>query len=405
MARLAPVNLPHTRRAVRTSRHDVGERPFIVIWEATRACPLACRHCRATAVPDRHPDELNTAEVLELLSDLVEFGRPPPLFVITGGDPFQRPDLFDIVRYGAGFGLPVAVSPSATPTLSAANLAALRDAGARAISLSLDGSTADIHDGFRGVDGVYGWTLEAWQAARQLGLKVQINTSVTGHNVDDLADIASVVGRFGTMLWSLFILVPTGRGSELPSLSPAVVEDVLNFAYDVSTMVPTKTTEAHHFRRVTIQRRILEAHESDHVAVLGLGHHYQRLCERVDQLGLTAMAQRVRRPPLDVNAGRGFAFVSHVGDVHPSGFLPLAAGNIRQRRLTEIYRTSELFTRLRDPKALTGRCGRCEFLAICGGSRSRAFAISGDPYGEEPWCSYQPGSFPLQKKLQDALAG
>ncbi|HEX6197135.1 MAG TPA: TIGR04053 family radical SAM/SPASM domain-containing protein [Jiangellaceae bacterium] len=384
---------------VRVPRHAVGERPFIVIWEATRACPLACRHCRAVAVPDRHPDELSTDEAQDLLGQVADFGRPPPLFVITGGDPFQRPDLCRLVRHGTELGVPVAVAPSGTPTLTAAALEAVYEAGAKAVSLSLDGSTAATHDEFRGVEGVYGWTLDAWRTARRLGLRVQVNTTVTGHNLDDLADIGAVVREQGAMLWSLFLLVPTGRGRLLPALTPHDVEDVLNFGYDIGAVLATKTTEAHHFRRVVIQRRILEEHDVDHESLLGLGPQYRRLRARLHTLGLDAGDRRARRPPLDINAGRGFAFVSHTGDVHPSGFLPLAAGNVRQEPLVDIYRAAPLFTGLRDTDSLTGRCGECEFRTVCGGSRSRAFAVTGDPHAEDPWCSYRPGSFPFQDDL------
>jgi radical SAM protein len=382
---------------IRTYRHDVADRPFIVIWEMTQACPLACVHCRAEAQPGRHPGELTTDEARDLMVQVAEFGSPPPIFVLTGGDPFQRPDLFDLVRHGTRLGLPVAVSPSGTPTLTAGRLAELRDAGARAISLSLDGSTANVHDRFRGVPGVFGWTLEAWQAARELGLKVQINTTVTGHNLADLADIAALVSRLGAVSWSAFLLVPTGRGALLPALTARQAEDVLNFVYDAGEFVPARTTEAHHFRRVVIQREILARRGADHVAVLGLGQLYLQLRQRLGDLSLPR--RKARRPPANVNAGQGFVFISHLGTVHPSGFLPLAAGSVRAGRLADIYRTSPLFTGLREHGKLTGRCGACEFARVCGGSRSRAFALSGDPYAEDPWCSYQPGTFPYPADL------
>lgn len=385
---------------IRTYRHDPGTRPFIVIWEMTQACPLACVHCRAEARPDRHPGELTTAEARDLMDQVAEFGSPPPVFVLTGGDPFQRPDLLDLVRYGTRIGLPVAVSPSGTPTLTAGRLAELGAAGARAISLSVDGSTAETHDRFRGVPGVFGWTLDAWQAAGELGLKVQINTSVTGHNLTDLADIAALVRRLGAVSWSAFLLVPTGRGALLPALTARQAEDVLNFLYDAGEFVPARTTEAHHFRRVVVQRDILRSRGADHVAVLGLGELYLRLRQRLDDLNLDR--RNARRPPANVNAGQGFVFVSHLGSVHPSGFLPVAAGNVRAGRLAAIYRTSPLFTGLRDHGKLAGRCGACEFAAVCGGSRSRAFALTGDPYAEDPWCSYQPGTFPYPVDLAAA---
>ncbi|HEX9032153.1 MAG TPA: TIGR04053 family radical SAM/SPASM domain-containing protein [Streptosporangiaceae bacterium] len=382
---------------VRTYRHDVADRPFIVIWEATQACPLACRHCRAEARPGRHPGELSTVQAHDLMAQVAAFGDPPPIFVITGGDPFQRPDLFDLVRHGTALGLPVAVSPSGTPTLTHASLAKLREAGARAISLSLDGSTAGSHDRFRATPGVYGWTLDAWRAARDLGLKVQINTTVTGHNLTDLPDIVGIVAGLGAVSWSAFLLVPTGRGRLLPGLSAEQVEDVLNFVYDAGEFVPARTTEAHHFRRVAIQRDILARRDADHVGALGLGPLYRTLRDRLAGLGLPS--RRSRRAPMDVNAARGFVFVSHLGVVHPSGFLPIAAGDVRTQRLEDIYRASPLFAGLRDPGRLAGRCGACEFRAVCGGSRSRAFAVTGDPYAEDPWCAYQPGSFPYRQDL------
>ena len=382
---------------IRTYPHDVSQRPFVVIWEVTQACALACLHCRASARPDRNPGELTGAEARDLMAQVAEFGSPPPVFVLTGGDPFQRPDLLDLVRHGTGLGLPVAVSPSGTPTLTAARLAGLHQAGTRAISLSLDGSTAAIHDRFRGVPGVFAWTLGAWQAARELGLKVQINTTVTGHNLTDLADIAGLVHRLGAVSWSAFLLVPTGRGALLPGLTARQAEDVLNFVYDAGEFVPARTTEAHHFRRIVIQREILRSRGADHVAVLGLSELYLRLQQRLGDLGLAR--RKARRPPANVNAGQGFVFISHLGTVHPSGFLPLAAGSVRTGRLADIYRASPLFTGMRDHGKLTGRCGACEFAPVCGGSRSRAFALTGDPYAEDPWCAYQPGTFPYPVDL------
>ncbi|WP_327318797.1 TIGR04053 family radical SAM/SPASM domain-containing protein [Streptomyces sp. NBC_01235] len=391
--------------AIRRQRHDAADRPFIVIWESTRACPLACRHCRAEAVPDRDPRELDTAAAKDLLDQVAAFGQPAPLFVITGGDPFQRPDLTELIAYGREIGVRVAVSPSGTPTLTEERLRAVHAAGATGLSLSLDGSTAELHDDFRGVPGVFRWTLDAWDTARALGMKVQINTTVARHNLHDLPDIVRLVAEHGAMLWSAFFLVPTGRGRSLGALTPGEVEDVLNFVYDVGLTVPAKTTEAHHFRRVALQRQILAARGDDHVAVLGLGRLYQELTDRAAELGLDTTTRRVRRPPLDVNAGRGFVFVSHTGTVHPSGFLPLSAGSVRKTPLTSIYRTSPLFTGLRAADMLGGRCGACEFRRVCGGSRSRAYGVTGDPYAEEPWCGYVPGSFPHQRELAALLPG
>ncbi len=390
-----------TAPAIRAPRYDTADRPFIVIWEATRACPLACLHCRAEAIARRDPRELSTAEATDLLA-VDTFGTPCPLFVITGGDPFQRPDLMELVERFAARGIPVAVSPSGTPTLTADNLRRLYDAGAHAISLSLDGSTARIHDTFRGVDGVYDQTLDAWRTAREIGLKVQVNTTVTGHNLTDLPQLVRLVHQYGAIVWSAFLLVPTGRGRQLAQLDPTDVEDVLNFVYDAGEYISAKTTEAHHYRRVTLQRLALEQQGEDAVAVLGLGSRYRTLRTELDSLALPP--RRARRPPMQINAGSGFVFVSHTGEVYPSGFLPFAAGNVRERPLTELYRQSPLFQAMREPDALKGRCGRCEFRRVCGGSHSRAYGMTGDLLAEEPWCSYQPGSFPYQDELAALLA-
>ncbi|MBX7467459.1 TIGR04053 family radical SAM/SPASM domain-containing protein [Streptomyces sp. MAG02] len=386
------------RTLVRKPRHAVTERPFIVIWEATRACPLACLHCRAEAQPDRDPGELDGVDARRLMDQIAAFGKPSPLFVITGGDPFQRADLNDLVAYGTSLGLRVAVSPSGTPTLSRANLTAVRDAGAVALSLSLDGSTAERHDAFRGVDGVFDWTLDGWRTARELGLKVQINTTVTRAALSDLADIAALVRREGAMLWSGFILVPTGRGAGLDALTPDEIEDVLHFLYDCGSMIATKTTEGHHFRRVALQRAILARHGE----LPELGPLHRELTRRARELGFFEGAGRpVRRPPMDVSSGRGFVFVSHTGEVHPSGFLPVSAGNVKHHPLADIYRGSALFATLRDPALLRGKCGRCEFNTVCGGSRSRAYGLTGDVLAADPWCAYEPGSFPHRDDLRE----
>ncbi|MFJ6794519.1 TIGR04053 family radical SAM/SPASM domain-containing protein [Streptomyces sp. NPDC091268] len=395
MTRCAPT-------VVRRPRHATAERPFLVVWEATRACPLACLHCRAQAHTARHPDELDGAGARRVMDQVAAFGRPRPLFVITGGDPFQRPDLTDLIAYGTSLGLRVAVSPSGTPALTRENLAAVRAAGAVAVSLSLDGSTAERHDVFRGLPGVYDRTLDGWRAARELGLAVQVNTTVTRSSLEDLADIAALVKREGAVLWSGFVLVPTGRGEGLESLTAGEVEDVLHFLYDCGAVMATKTTEGHHFRRVALQRTILDARGERPV----LGALYERLSARAREAGLFEGERRaVRRPPMDISSGRGFVFVSHTGEVHPSGFLPVSAGNVKNHPLSDIYRGSALFTKLRDPSLLRGTCGACEFKTVCGGSRSRAYGFTRDVLAADPYCAYEPGSFPYRSELAALVEG
>jgi radical SAM protein len=349
-------------RPVRSLHLDVHDRPFLVIWEVTRACELACRHCRADAIRQRHPLELTTDEGRQLIDDLAALGPPRPILVLTGGDPFERDDLTQLVAHAASAGLTVALSPSVTPSLTRERLADLRAAGASAVSLSLDGATAATHDGFRGVGGVFDATLEAAATVKELGFRLQINTTVTAGNAHELPAILDHVEALEAGLWSVFFLVPTGRGEGLVPLAAEEVERVLHWLADVADRVPVKTTEAPHFRRVLLQR-----------PAAGAGGPRGRT-----------------RPPLDVNAGRGFVFVDHLGTVYPSGFLPVGVGNVRATPLTEIYRTAPLLRSLRDPDAFTGRCGVCEFRNVCGGSRSHAYAVSGDPLGDDPTCVHLP---------------
>jgi len=396
-----------TKKLIRQPAQDVNQRPFMVIWETTMACDLACRHCRAEAIASKDPKRLTTAEGKMLLDQIKTFGKPTPIVVLTGGDPFKRADIFELTDYGTEIGLPMAVSPSATPLLTRDNLQRLRDAGAKAISLSLDGSTAASHDAFRGVDGSFQMTLDGWQAAQDIGLKVQINTTVTRYNLDDLPAILKRVREQGVMTWSVFFLVPTGRGLLTDEITPGEYEDVMNWLYDASRYIRVKTTEGHHYKRIVVQRSIMDAHGDDPVSVLGLGKTYARLCEQLDRYAgeslLPLDAAPVRRTPMNINAGNGFVFVSRRGDVFPSGFMPLSAGNIRQQSLVDIYRDAPLFRDLREPDTLQGRCGACEFKTICGGSRSRAYSMTGNPNAEEPFCTYEPGSFAYPSELQHHL--
>jgi radical SAM protein len=379
------VSEPKTIAPVRRLRHDPAQQPFIVIWEVTRACQLACLHCRADAIRSRDPFELSTAEGEQLLADLATLGPPRPIVVLTGGDPVERADLADLVAHGTSLGLSIALSPSVTPRLTSSVLAELQAAGAKAVSLSLDGATARSHDGFRGVDGVFEATLAAIAAVRELGLRLQINTTITRDNVLELPAILGAVIEAGASLWSTFFLVPTGRGKRLQPLTADEEEDVLHWLYDVSPRMAIKTTEAPQYRRIVIQRSGSTGHSPSGGALAArLRHDTAALLEG------TAGARRPRRPPIDVNSGRGFAFIDHRGIVYPSGFLPVAVGSVRAQPFPVIYRDALLFRALRNPDMLGGKCGRCAFREICGGSRSRAFAHTGDPLAEDPSCLYQP---------------
>ena len=378
--------IPREIPEVRHPRHDVAERPFIIIWEVTRACDLACRHCRADAIPHRNPLELTTPEARALIDEIAGFGKPSPIFVLTGGDPMKRNDIAKLVEYGTSKGVHMALSPSATPLVTRERLVELHDLGLKAISLSIDGSTPEIHDHFRGFSGVFDRTIKLWEIAREIGLRVQINTTVTRHNVEDLAAVAQHLRGHSAALWSVFFLVPVGRGSVLEPITAQESEDVMNFLYDVGTVLPVKTTEGHHFKRIVLRRGELARRRGpDTLPEAGPLYHRLRAA-----LGEWTPGPRERRSPMDVNAGRGFVFISHKGEICPSGFMPMSAGNVRTDSLRKVYQESDLFVGLRDPSRLKGRCGRCEFAAVCGGSRSRAYAVTGDPYAEDPLCAYEP---------------
>jgi MoaA/NifB/PqqE/SkfB family radical SAM enzyme len=281
----------------------------------------------------------------------------------------------------------MALSPSVTARLTRSVLVELRAAGAKAVSLSLDGASPERHDSFRGVEGVFDATVAAARTVREIGLRLQINTTVTRSNVLELPRILQSVLDLGASLWSVFFLVPTGRGKDLEPLTAAEEEEVLHWLHDISALVAIKTTEAPHYRRIAIQRAGVNALDD----VFRVGPLRSQLRHDTAEL-LTGHEPRPRhpRPPIDVNSGRGFAFVDHVGVVYPSGFLPIAGGSGRDQSFPEIYRGSGLLQALRKPDAFGGRCGQCEFRTVCGGSRSHAYATTGDPLAEDPSCLYQP---------------
>lgn len=402
------MSTPHLRHL----RFDVGSRPFLVLMELTRACDLACRHCRADSVPRRDPAELTTEELEGVFEDLASLGPPRPRVVLTGGDPLQRPDLDALVARAAGLGLSVAVSPAGTPRATEERFAALRAAGAGAVSLSIDGEGAPSHDAFRRVAGSFDWTVQACRAATAAGLRLQINTTVSADTVADLPGIARLVSELGAVMWSVFFVVPVGRGQRLTPLDAADTEDVLHFLHDLAPLVPLKTTEAPAYRRVIVQ-----AQEGG--GAWRPGPLYQQLHRRLARSWPDAAAPPAappapagpRRAPLSVGDGRGVVFVSHHGEVQPSGFLPLIAGNVRDTPLTRIYSESPLLRSLRDPALLGGRCGVCEFAAVCGGSRSQAYGRSGDPLAEDASCPYLPpeaqmaGPYSRQHEERPVLSG
>ena len=340
---------------------DFAERPFILFWEVTRACALACKHCRAIAQPKAHPEELNHEEALALVDEIAELA--PPMLVLTGGDPMMRRDIFDIIERATARGLRVALSPAATNRLLHTDFHKLRAAGVVSMSLSLDGATQATHDAFRGVPHTFERTLQAARMAKEAGIQLQINTTISRSTLPELEGFVDILKEIQPDVWSVFLLVPTGRATleELPDATE--LEALWSRLLELRSELPfaIKTTEGHHYRRALMQ------------AARSSG----------------APAPRHMVPTRD---GKGVAFISHVGEIQPSGFLPLTAGNVRTDKLADIYRSHPLFVQLRNDDALGGKCGRCEYRRMCGGSRARAYGSCGDMMAAEPLCNYIPAA-------------
>jgi radical SAM protein len=357
---------------------DFAQRPFIAIWEVTQACDLACVHCRASAQPERHPMELSTDEGKQLIDQIA--AMQVPVFVLTGGDPIKRPDLFDLIAHARSAGVRVSLTPSATPLLTREIVVRLKEAGLARLAVSLDGASSETHDAFRGLAGSFARTLDAVRWANEIGLPVQIDTTFSRRNIADLDAIVALMECLKITLWSVFFLVPTGRGKfdDLPSAEEFEQVFARICSLSKTASFDIKTTEAQHYRRFLLQRKVAE-----------------RKAGKKSNAAHKRAIDAIGRAPRGLNDGKGFVFISHTGDVFPSGFLPLSAGNIRRQRLDAIYRESPLFRKLRDTSKLEGKCGACEFKEVCGGSRARAYALTGNPFGEEPCCSYIPKGYLL----------
>jgi radical SAM protein len=354
---------------------DFNKAPFTIAWEVTRACAYACVHCRADAQHHRDPRELNTPEALALVDRLAEFG--PQILVFTGGDPMMRLDLFDLITYATQKGLRCSLTPTATALPTTERLEKARQAGIRRVALSLDAPRPEVHDAFRQVKGSWQRTIDILHCAHAAGLSVQVNTTVSRHNVDILHEMVPFIQEVGAVQWSLFFLVPTGRAQAKNMISAEEHERVFNWLYDLSKTAPfdIKSTAAPMYRRVAIERRRAELGGDKPVTFQGAGFQY---------------ADGLNRPTRGVNDGNGFLFISHIGDIQPSGFLPITAGNVRMHDVIEIYRNSPLFTDLRSPDKIKGRCGKCEYRDVCGGQRGRAYGITGDYLETDPACAFQP---------------
>lgn len=377
-----PKHINHPKRT--PFQVDFQQAPLLVIWEVTRACALACRHCRASAINLRHPGELNVDEGKKLLDEIQAMGTP--IVVLTGGDPIQRDDLEDLIAHGKSIGLRMGTIPAGTPRLTRERLASLKAAGVDQVAFSIDAPTAEQHDAFRQVPGSFDLTLQGARWARELDIPLQINTVLTRNNLEQFDEIADLVASLDIVFWEVFFLVPTGRGTELQGCNAEETEHLFAKLYERSKTAPyvIKVTEAQHYRRYILQQEQQDRGQS-------LANRGPATEIHATEIHATEIHAKSGRPAIGmsskvVNAGNGFCFVDHTGDISPSGFLPEVCGNVRTHSLTRVYRENNLFTNLRNPRKLEGKCGRCEFRAACGGSRSRAHAVSGNPYAEEPTC-------------------
>jgi AdoMet-dependent heme synthase len=370
--------------------HEYDRRPLLLFWEMTRACPLACAHCRATAQCMPAPGELSTEEGARFLEDVAGFGSPSPILVMTGGDPLSRGDLFERLEQARAQGTRVALAPAVSAALDAPTMRRLHDAGVRAISISLDGATAATHEGIRNVPGHFQRTRDTLQALVDAGFMVQVNTTVMRRNVEELADVAALLKELGVHVWEVFYLVHVGRGRSVEELSAAECEDVAHVLYEAARYgFIVRTVEAPFFRRVVMWRADLP----DGVDVrsrFGLGPLYARLSDSL-RARLGEPSARPKATSAGTRDGNGILFVAHDGGICPAGFLPVSLGNVRRDNVVEVYRTHPTLVAIRQARFL-GRCGSCEYRAMCGGSRSRAYAAFGDALAEDRACAYVPGS-------------
>jgi radical SAM protein len=362
----------HDQRMVHA---DFDQAPFTIAWEITRACAFACKHCRADAQHTPDPRELSTGEATQLIDRLADFGSP--ILIFTGGDPMMRRDLFDLIAHATEKGLRCSLTPTATALPTIERLVKAREAGIRRIALSLDAPDPAVHDEFRQVRGSWQRTMQILKNAQSIGLSVQVNTTVSRFNLHLLKDMVPFIQEVKAVQWSVFFLVPTGRAQAGWMITPEEHEQVFNWLYDLSQDAPfdIKATAAPMYRRVAIQRKRAESSDGAPVTFQGAGFQY---------------ADGLNRPTKGVNDGNGFLFISHLGDIMPSGFLPIAAGNVRNEDVVQVYRQHPLFKALRDPALIKGKCGICDYKDVCGGQRGRAYGLTGDYLETDPACAYEP---------------
>ncbi len=350
--------------------------PRVIAWESTRACNLVCKHCRADAQIHPDPEELSTKEVKRLIDQIAAFSKP--IFIISGGEPLMRKDIFEVASYATQQGLRVAMSPNGT-LIDPCNIQKMKEAGIKRISVSLDGSCAQKHDEIRGVNGAFNEAVRGMNYCLEDNLPFQINTTVMRENQDDLEATLQKVIELGAVAWHVFMLVPTGRGKFDDEITPQQYEDILNWVYETSqtSPIPIRVTCGPQFMRIVSTNQKVTKSE------LNLVGHQKPKSHPGGHPGMDHMSRGCL-------AGVGYCFISHRGEVFPCGYLPVLAGNVREQNFQNIYENSDVFVKLRDFNNLEGKCGICPYIRRCGGCRARAYALTGNYLAEEPFCTYEP---------------
>ena len=392
-------------------------KPRLIFWEVTKGCNLRCIHCRATATELMSPNDLPTSKALDIIKQIAEFGNP--ILVLSGGEPLYRQDIFQLAEYGNSLGLRVALATNGT--LVTKDVAEkIKSAGIKRVSISLDGADAATHDSFRGIPGAFDAAVYGMKNLQDIGVSVQINTTIARHNAHQLPAVLDLARQLGADALHTFLLVPVGCGVDIAEeqmVAPDEYERMLNWFYDQSLTgdIELKATCAPHYFRVARQRRAADRRAGKFVPEAPIAHHPPS----TGHIGATEMTMpgstgislkpgggapvgHTAHPgghPSDMNAmtkgclaGTGVCFLSHEGEVFPCGYLPALAGDLRQQSFADIWTNSVVFNALRDDNNLKGKCGCCEFRHVCMGCRARAFAASGDYLAEEPFCVYEPGT-------------
>jgi radical SAM protein len=371
---------------------NFSERPILVFWESTRACLLACKHCRAEAIKESLPGTLSHPQAADFIKSLIQFKKPFPILVITGGDPLMRDDILDLVNLARDLEIPVALSPAVSPKFDPNLFITFKKLGVKALSISLDGAHEKTHDKVRGVPGHFQQTMEMIKFLVSQGFSLQINTTVMRENVEEMADLAHLLKTLKVSIWEVFFLIQTGRGKAVNPISPEEHEEVCHFLVDVSYYgIIVRTVEAPFFRRVVDWRKTKDKSEY----YPSPGPLYQKLSKKLavflGERGATCLAQTQ-----GTRDGNGIIFVGYNGDIYPAGFLPFPLGNVKENPLQKIYSESSLLKAIRNGD-FTGKCGLCDYKTICGGSRARAYTVSNDPLGEDPACPYLPNPNLIKK--------